>query len=51
MLGDLRGNMIDMTSSMAPWACGEQPVPPLGAPIGDIAWSVDEEGPTPAPHG
>lgn len=49
MRGDLEANMIDLTTSMVPWACEGQPIPPLGEGLGDLVWSEADHAPSPAP--
>lgn len=46
MKGDLKGNLVNLASSMVPWACQGQPVPGLGVPM-DAAPPNPTGAPTP----
>ena len=49
MRGDLKANLINLATSMTPWACQGHTAPGLPAPIGQAQWSHPAPTPTPTP--
>lgn len=49
MRGDLKGNLINLATSMTPWACQGQTAPGLPAPIDEIPWPIPNPTPTTQP--
>lgn len=58
--GDLRGNLINLATSMTPWACNGEPIPDLDVPLSpakprpepttDTTTDTDTSTPQPAPE-
>ena len=47
MRGDLKANLINLTTSMTPWVCQGHTAPGLPAPIGQAQWPHPTPTPTP----